>query len=168
MPDVKNSRRNMWCAVIDQAIRDAISPKQSGTAIAERDQARAWLARRTPDFDEVCSLAGFEPDAVLAKAAQIIADADALQAAGQSKAPKRVRSGGPEPRRIEFNGLNLTIREWSERTGISKDTITNRFRLGWDTERALTQPAQPGWAWRNKHQISFPVNQKPQSPPTTH
>jgi len=39
---------------------------------------------------------------------------------------------------IEFKGRKLTLREWSEKTGIPRDTIYQRInRLGWSVERAL-------------------------------
>jgi len=40
---------------------------------------------------------------------------------------------------LEFKGKKLTLRQWSEKTGISKETIYQRInRLGWSVERALT------------------------------
>jgi len=42
---------------------------------------------------------------------------------------------------LEFNGLRLTISEWSERTGISYENIKNRVNnLGWSPARALCTP----------------------------
>ena len=40
-------------------------------------------------------------------------------------------------RRIEVNGVTLTLVEWSERLGIDQDNISNRLRRGWTVERAL-------------------------------
>ena len=40
-------------------------------------------------------------------------------------------------RRIEVNGVTLTLVEWSERLGIDQDNISNRLRRGWKVERAL-------------------------------
>lgn len=40
---------------------------------------------------------------------------------------------------LEYNGERHTITEWSDITGIRKDTIRRRVEvLGWDVERALT------------------------------
>lgn len=44
---------------------------------------------------------------------------------------------------IHHNGLDLTLVEWSERTGVPADTISNRLKSGWETARALTEPARP-------------------------
>lgn len=44
-------------------------------------------------------------------------------------------------RRIEWNGERLTLVEWSEKTGLSAETIRNRLRNGWRVEHALTVPS---------------------------
>lgn len=44
-------------------------------------------------------------------------------------------------RYIEWNGETLTLIEWSEKTGLSTDTIRNRLRSGWRVEHALTVPS---------------------------
>lgn len=42
--------------------------------------------------------------------------------------------------RLEFNGRNLTIKEWSNETGFKMSTICNRInRCGWSIERSLTE-----------------------------
>lgn len=44
-------------------------------------------------------------------------------------------------RRFFYNGQNLTVREWSDITGISYTTLARRlFNPTWTVERALTQP----------------------------
>lgn len=45
-------------------------------------------------------------------------------------------------RLISFNGETRTIAQWSEITGISKDTIAHRLKIGWDTEKALYAPSR--------------------------
>jgi hypothetical protein len=42
--------------------------------------------------------------------------------------------------RVDWNGLNLTVSEWAEKTGISKVTILDRLKRGWTIERALSTP----------------------------
>jgi hypothetical protein len=43
--------------------------------------------------------------------------------------------------RYTHAGMSLTLREWSEQTGISFNTLVYRiWRSGWSIERALTQP----------------------------
>lgn len=39
--------------------------------------------------------------------------------------------------RYFFNGLNLTRREWAEKTGINKETIRWRISNGWTIEKSL-------------------------------
>lgn len=43
-------------------------------------------------------------------------------------------------KRYEFNGLSLTIKEWSDKLGWPYHLIFNRLRLGWDIEKALSTP----------------------------
>ena len=40
---------------------------------------------------------------------------------------------------IEYEGLKLTIEEWSARTGISRDVIYFRYWRGWNIERIFYQ-----------------------------
>jgi hypothetical protein len=44
---------------------------------------------------------------------------------------------------VEFNGLNLTLSEWSKRTGIPKTTISGRIKRGLPPERILKAKANP-------------------------
>jgi len=58
--------------------------------------------------------------------------------------PAQLTTPYPSPanaRRYTFNGETLTVRQWSERTGIPATIIANRLRKGWSIERALTEPA---------------------------
>lgn len=41
---------------------------------------------------------------------------------------------------LEHNGERLSVAEWADRIGITPFTLLARIRLGWSTERALTQP----------------------------
>ena len=45
-------------------------------------------------------------------------------------------------RRLIFHGVDKTISEWSEFTGINRATLNNRVRRGWTIERALTANVQ--------------------------
>lgn len=50
---------------------------------------------------------------------------------------------------IEALGQRLTLAEWARRTGLVRETITNRIDVcGWDEERALTTPAL--WSSRGR------------------
>lgn len=42
--------------------------------------------------------------------------------------------------RITYRGQTYTRDEWSERTGIHRDTLRGRLRRGWTVEAALTRP----------------------------
>lgn len=71
-----------------------------------------------------------------------------LEAAGANKSKfKHKRKHKPhKPKsnatRHTFNGESLTVREWSERTGISLAVLGGRLSGGWSIERALTQPVR--------------------------
>lgn len=39
---------------------------------------------------------------------------------------------------IEYNGENLTIAQWSDKTGIKENTICFRLKSGWSIEETLT------------------------------
>jgi hypothetical protein len=41
---------------------------------------------------------------------------------------------------IEYVGLSYTAAQWSRITGFRVQTILSRLRLGWSTERTLTEP----------------------------
>jgi hypothetical protein len=68
MSTIEDERRQLWCAVVLQAIEDATSPlgdKRSRNH--EIVRARAWLTRPSRDFAEVCRMAGYEPDRIRAQ-----------------------------------------------------------------------------------------------------
>lgn len=44
--------------------------------------------------------------------------------------------------KITWRGETLTCWQWSERTGILRNTIAYRINAGWDPERALTTPSR--------------------------
>lgn len=41
---------------------------------------------------------------------------------------------------ITHNGESLTVAQWARKLGLNKATIYRRIEMGWDPERALTQP----------------------------
>lgn len=43
---------------------------------------------------------------------------------------------------IEFNGEKHTIKEWSEKIGVSQNVISTRLRRGWSIARTLSLPNQ--------------------------
>ena len=44
--------------------------------------------------------------------------------------------------RLQHDGLDLTVAEWAERTGIPYRTILTRMADGWEPSRALTEPSK--------------------------
>lgn len=46
--------------------------------------------------------------------------------------------------RIEYQGITLTLVEWSEKTGIPQATIGYRLRMGWSVDDALSRPPRLG------------------------
>lgn len=52
--------------------------------------------------------------------------------------PKEQNSNRRITRRVEFDGLNLTMKEWADELGIGYMTLLTRFLRGWSTERALS------------------------------
>lgn len=58
--------RQLWCAVIERAVQDAIRPDGPGMAAPEhvrhRDEARRWFAENGYDYRNACDAAGFDPD----------------------------------------------------------------------------------------------------------
>lgn len=129
MTDTKS--RQLWCAVILQALDDARGPSWD---VPEREvaRARAWLTQPNVDFDEVCHLAGLDPEAVRERARAVLASS-------KPREPKRTKLA----RLIAFQGEALSVMEWSKRTGISAGTISARLKNGWSVERTLTEPLQP-------------------------
>lgn len=44
---------------------------------------------------------------------------------------------------LEYKGERLCIEDWSKRTGIERSTLRHRHKIGWPTERILTQKVSP-------------------------
>src|SRR5687768_989267 len=75
----KSDERQLWAAVIQQQLEDATSVHVSGARNPEhgdemRAEARAWLTKPNPDFDEAVYLAGLEPHQVRKAAIEKIAE----------------------------------------------------------------------------------------------
>lgn len=58
--------RQLWCAVIERAVQDAVRLDGPSGATPEqtrqRDEARRWFAENGHDFRIACDAAGFDPD----------------------------------------------------------------------------------------------------------
>lgn len=55
-------------------------------------------------------------------------------------------------RKLAFQGMSLTIEEWSKLTGLNINTINSRLCYGWCVEDVLTQPVAATWLRRRKRQ----------------
>ena len=90
----------MWISVVLQAIRDAtVGTANSGKADLNRQQARTWFRLSNPDFIEVCSLAGLDPEATFEKAQAAITryDAAITKAKPVVQRPKQPADQQPSP-----------------------------------------------------------------------
>ncbi|ABA04884.1 hypothetical protein Nwi_1623 [Nitrobacter winogradskyi Nb-255] len=56
--------RQLWCAVLGQAITDATTTRTGKDAQRDQHAAIQWLLTDTIDFPIVCTLAGVDPEAV--------------------------------------------------------------------------------------------------------
>ena len=57
-----NNHEILWLRVLEQAFIDATYDGTGRTAQRESDKAHNWISRCGPAFQEVCSLAGMDPD----------------------------------------------------------------------------------------------------------
>jgi hypothetical protein len=82
--------QQLWCAVIKQAVLDATNPLSARIGRRmEQIRAREWLTKPSNDFDEVCALAGKEPDRVRSAA---VAAIDAIKPQDQPLRQRRPQS----------------------------------------------------------------------------
>lgn len=58
--------------------------------------------------------------------------------------PRQQARNTTKSRFIEHDGIRLTVAEWSERTGLSKDAILYRLKAGWPLNIALSRPSGRG------------------------
>ena len=65
----------------------------------------------------------------------------------QAVGKKRIN---PLYRHIEYDGLNLTMKEWSLRLGGNSSLVALRIRKGWDQIQAITKPVDISKANRRK------------------
>lgn len=63
----------LWTAVITQALMDAASRSHKREARKEKSLALSWLADGALDFQDVCDLAGLDPDYVARHAKHALA-----------------------------------------------------------------------------------------------
>ena len=56
---------------------------------------------------------------------------------------------------LEFNGEKLTLQDWSKKLGIRTNTLTQRYRSGWDVESMLTAPEGSTYRGNNQQSITY-------------
>src|SRR4051794_18813880 len=101
MSDYNDGPKRLWCAVILQAINDAVSPncERNQRAIV-RDTARAWLLIPNDDFAFACTCADLDLVRVREYAKDVISKGECnintlrLQRERKHRAPRQRRAGG--------------------------------------------------------------------------
>jgi hypothetical protein len=61
-----SAERQLWCAVLDRAMQDAMDRIATVSGAHEREklreEAREWFMRNDTDFRSACESAGYDPD----------------------------------------------------------------------------------------------------------
>lgn len=65
--------------------------------------------------------------------------ADMFSKGRQSTPPVHHGIANPRARIIEWRGERRTLGAWAEITGIKRETIARRLKVGWSLDRALTE-----------------------------
>lgn len=124
------NERALWAAVVQQALTDATVPSTAKGAANEQRKARDWFKRAGPDFRQVCTLAGLDPESVHDRALPLIEEADRLHSIGVPKPPIRAKT-------YAWDGKSLPLSEWSKLTGIRVEALRWRLASGWPLDRVL-------------------------------
>ena len=133
-----DGRENLWRAVLMQTIAEASGKVVSGLTPAGRAlviaEARDYILKPNRDFNEVCSLAGLDPDAVREGVKRQLGDDPAAPAPDK---PENVEPAASAPTLRRINGkrtvgeMSLTLREWANYLGITPNALSTRIhRLG--------------------------------------
>jgi len=144
-----SAQRDLWQAVLMQAIHDALHGVSTGDGTASKaarirmtEETRDYLTIPSQDLSTVCNLAGLDPVAVMERMRKQIAAAPTPEELIGEPEPQKPRTSrmGCNANPLTYAGKTLTIRQWSERTGIKIGTIGFRLREGWTVEDALSIP----------------------------
>jgi hypothetical protein len=69
-----SAERQLWCAVIERALRDAVATISPPTECRRvRDAARAWFLANGLEYRAVCESAGYDPDYLRSRILSMIA-----------------------------------------------------------------------------------------------
>lgn len=131
MTDTDESDRQLWCAVILQAIDDATRerlptiPADRRNAIRERDEARTWLTGNSRDFHKICALAGMDSQWISANAAKKI---EVFEVNDKTRAKLH-----------EHDGQRKTLKQWAKQYGLTTTVLQSRiYKTGLTLAQALT------------------------------
>jgi hypothetical protein len=74
-----SAERQLWCAVLDRAMQDAMDRIATVSGPQERlklrQEAREWFLRNGDDFRVACESAGYDPDYLRSRILSMIAQA---------------------------------------------------------------------------------------------
>ena len=94
-----SSDKQLWCAVVGQAIDDATTTRTSKQAQRDKQVALEWLLHDTKHFPLICSLAGLDPVAVRERAQRLPGVVEKFQ-----KSPSdRTFPSAQETTKLEFS-----------------------------------------------------------------
>lgn len=150
-----NPERALWQEVLLRQVDDATSGPSGVSGVKDRTNiikdARAFLTKRSRQFENLCLFAGLEMDAVIMAMRTKIEDAppvaDLATNRKKSRAIQMKRTKETKAKQIKCvdrlitcKGVTLTMAQWANRTGLTVSQIASRIRNDWTVERALTQP----------------------------
>ena len=135
----------LWCEVLLQALTDGLNGLPASGQVSGPDaemDARSYILVPNPDFDLVCDYAGAEPEAVRRDFRAQLARRDPWGPHKVWGNPRAKRKPAVKPTQtFTHQGRSLTLREWAELSGISRELLLERVnRRGWSIARALTEP----------------------------
>ncbi|PZX46438.1 hypothetical protein LX76_04651 [Cereibacter changlensis] len=97
--------------------------------------ARIYLTKPNRDFNDVCHLAGVDPQATRERLTKLIAEAPSPE--------ELIDADSPRAKTFTAFGRTATFEEWSKNTGIAKNVLWNRIAdPKWTPERAVTEPVR--------------------------
>ena len=68
--------RQLWCAVIERAVQDAIdhvgAVSEGPARNRAREEARQWFIENSRDFQKTCDAAGYDPDFLRSRVLRLI------------------------------------------------------------------------------------------------